>query len=178
MAVNTKHRDRFIHPALIHSPGLPIGKHMQTWALLYPIGYYDPFEEAAAPELVHPLLSQPLVELCLQLPTYLLTQGGRGRALARRAFASELPSEIINRRSKGGLEEHITAVLSRNLAFARSMLLDGELVRRGMLNRVAIEELLSGRPTKLSASPGRIHDLIGVEAWLTRWLPPNRHSAV
>lgn len=178
VVANDKQRDRFIHPALLHSPGLPIGKHMQTWALLYPVGYYDPFEQASAPELVHPLLSQPLMELCLRLPTYLLTQGGRGRALARRAFASELPSEIVNRRSKGGLEEHIKEVLSRNLTFARSMLLDGELVRRGLLNRAAIEDLLSGRPTTLSASPGRIHDLIGVEAWLSRWLPPSRRASV
>lgn len=69
-------RERFVHPALLRATALPIGKRTQAWALMHPIGYYDPFEQASAPELVNPLLSQPLVELCLRLPTFLLTQGG------------------------------------------------------------------------------------------------------
>jgi asparagine synthase (glutamine-hydrolysing) len=162
-------RERFVHPALLRPTGLPIGKRTQTRALMHPVGYYDPFEQGSAPELVNPLLSQPLVELCLGLPTYLLTQGGRGRALARRAFAGDLPPQIATRRSKGGMEEHITEVLLSNLDFARGMLIEGELVRRGLLDRAKVEELLSGRPTPLSGHPSQIHALIGVEAWLSRW---------
>jgi asparagine synthase (glutamine-hydrolysing) len=160
--------ERFMHPALV-DVDLPIGKEVQTRALIHPVGYYDPFEQASAAELVNPLLSQPLVELCLRLPTYLLTQGGRGRALARRAFASDLPPEIASRRSKGGMEEHLRRVLLRNIDFARGMLIDGELVRRGLIDRARIEELLSGRPTTLGGHTGQIHALLGIEAWLSRW---------
>ena len=138
-------------------------------ALMHPLGYYDPFEQAAAPELVHPLFSQPLVELSLRLPTYVLTQGGHGRALARRAFASDLPPQIASRRSKGGMEEHIKAVLHANIDFVRGMLLDGELSRRGILVRAKVEELLSGRPTALPGPVSQIHGLVAVEAWLSRW---------
>ncbi|MGK2898706.1 MAG: asparagine synthase-related protein [Burkholderiaceae bacterium] len=162
-------RARFVHPSLLHASGLPIGKHTQTAAVMHPLGYYDPFEQASAPELVNPLFSQPIVELCLGLPTYLLTQGGRGRALARRAFAADLPPQIASRRSKGGMEEHITEVLLSNLDVARGMLLEGELARRGLLDRARVEELLSGRPTALAGPISQIHALIGVEAWLTRW---------
>lgn len=95
---------------------------------MHPVGYYDPFERAAAPEGVRPQFSQPLVELCLRLPTYLLTRGGRGRALARRAFASELPPEISNRRSKGGTEEFLKAVLDGNRDYVRGLLLDAGLL--------------------------------------------------
>ena len=160
---------RFMHPALSEGARLPIGKSIQTVALMYPIGYYDPFEQAAAPELVHPLLSQPLVELCLQLPTYLLAHGGRGRALARNAFAADLPPQVANRRSKGGMEEHITAVMQANIDVVRGLLLEGELSRRGMLDRPKVEQLLSGRPTTLACSPSQIHGLVAVEAWLSRW---------
>ncbi|CAM5779323.1 asparagine synthase-related protein [Rhizobacter fulvus] len=161
-------RERFVHPHLL-DPRTPVGKYMQTASLMHPLGHYDPFEQTAAPELVHPLLSQPLVELCLGLPTYLLTQGGRGRALARRAFASELPARIAARRSKGGMEEHLKDVLASNLEFARGVLMDGELVRRGLLDRAAIETVLSGKPTSLPGSPGHIHAFLGVELWLARW---------
>ncbi|MFN3630920.1 MAG: asparagine synthase-related protein, partial [Casimicrobiaceae bacterium] len=34
---------RFMHPALTEGARLPIGKYMQTVALMHPIGYYDPF---------------------------------------------------------------------------------------------------------------------------------------
>lgn len=160
---------RFEHPALSEGAQLPIGKYMQTVGLIHPIGYYDPFEQESAPELVHPLFSQPLVELCLRLPTYVLARGGRGRALARSAFAADLPAQVANRRSKGGMEEHITAVLNANLDLVRGLLLEGELCRRGMLERSKVEELLSGRPTTLSCSPSQIHGLVAVEAWLARW---------
>lgn len=162
-------RQRFVHPALAQATDLPIGKFMQMVALMQPLGYYDPFEQAAAPELVNPLFSQPLVELCLQLPTYLLTYGGRGRALARHAFAQDIPAQIANRRSKGGMEEHIKAVLDLNLYFVRGMLLEGELARRGLLDRCKVEELLSGRPTALVGPISQIHGLVAVEAWLSRW---------
>jgi asparagine synthase (glutamine-hydrolysing) len=163
-----QHVERFVHPDLLH-PDLPVGKHMQTASLMHPLGYYDPFERAAAPELVTPLLSQPLLELCLGLPTYLLTQGGRGRALARRAFASELPAQIATRRSKGGMEEHLKEILDSNLEFARGVLLDGQLVGRGLLDGAALEAALSGTPTTLSGTLGQIHTFIGIELWLRRW---------
>lgn len=161
--------ERYVHPALLRANDLPVGKLTQTRQLMHPVAYYDPFELDSAPEMVNPLLSQPLVELCLKLPTYVLTHGGRGRALARRAFAADLPPEIAARRSKGGMEEHIKTVLLRNMDFARSMLLDGELVRRGLLDRARVEEALSGRPTTLESHIVRIHVYIGIEAWLTRW---------
>jgi len=160
---------RFIHPALLQASDLPLGKATQTYYLLYPTPYYDPFQAERAPETVNPLLSQPLVELCLQLPTWVLTHGGRGRALARRAFAADLPKEIATRRSKGGIEEHLKTVLLRNIDFARSMLLDGELVRRGLLDRARVEEALSGRPTTLPSHIGQLHIYVGIEAWLNRW---------
>lgn len=160
---------RFAHPALRDASDLPIGKHLQTVALMYPIGYYEPFEQARAPESVHPLFSQPLVELCLRLPSYLLTRGGQGRALARRAFSADLPPQITHRRSKGGIDDHVKAVLQRNLAFVRALLLEGELSRRGIIDRAKVEEALSGRPTTLAWLPGLVHELVAIEAWLSRW---------
>ncbi len=160
---------RFAHPALCKPAELPIGKYMQTIALMQPLGYYDPFEQAGAPELVNPLLSQPLVELCLRWPTYLLAQGGRGRALARRAYAKDLPPQIVNRRSKGGLEEHVRAVLLSNIDFVRETLLEGQLAARRIIDRPRLEALLSGRPTALAGSNSQIHALVATEAWISRW---------
>lgn len=167
-------RYHFVHPCLAHADDLPIGKYKQLRQLVSAFGYYDPYLREAAPELVNPLMSQPLIELCLGLPTYLLTQGGRGRALARQAFADDIPSQIATRRSKGGMEEHLTEVLQRNLPFARKLLLDGQLVQRGLLDRARVEEALSGRPSSEQAHVGEIHGGLAVEAWLQRWSSQHR----
>jgi asparagine synthase (glutamine-hydrolysing) len=165
-------RERFVHPALRAGRELPIGKLHQVHDLSCAFDYYDPYQRQAAPELVNPLLSQPLVELCLALPTFVLTRGGRGRALGRQAFEGDIPAEIAGRRSKGGMDEHIAAVLQRNLPFARSLLLDGELLRRGLLDRGRLEATLSGRISPLAAHVGEVHNCIAIEAWLQRWSAP------
>ncbi|HKX94642.1 MAG TPA: asparagine synthase C-terminal domain-containing protein [Methylibium sp.] len=162
-------RKRFVHPGLLTAGSLPVGKFEQLQEVIGPFEYYDPYLRQSAPELVHPLMSQPLIELCLRLPTYALTRGGRARALARQAFAGDIPPRIAARRSKGGMEEHITAVLQRNLPFVRSLLLDGQLVGHALLDRDRLEAALSGRPSTLDAHVGEIHDLVAIEAWLQRW---------
>ena len=167
---------RFVHRALLAAGCLPIGKLTQTRHLMHPIGYYDPFGREAAPEAVHPLLSQPLVELCLRLPTFVLTRGGRGRALARSSFSDDLPPEVRVRRSKGGMEEFSTAVLLNNLDFARSLLMDGELVRRGFLDRSRLERALAAQPSTFTVHVGEIHRLIGIEAWLSHWPGRDAHQ--
>lgn len=168
--LQARHRqnDAHEHPALHGHHALPIGKHRQTAQLLAPAGCYDPLLREAAPEIVNPLMSQPVMELCLAWPTYLLTHGGRGRALARQAFASDIPAEIASRRTKGGLEEHLTAVLQYNIGFARDLLLNGQLVGRGLLDRQRLETALSSHPTAQETRVGEIHQCIAIEAWLQR----------
>jgi asparagine synthase (glutamine-hydrolysing) len=160
--------EQHVHPGLALAGDLPAGKFLQVQQLLNPIGYYDPYLRDRAPELVNPLLSQPLIELCLALPTYLLTHGGRGRALARQAFASDLPRQITHRRSKGGMEEHLTAVLRRNLPFVRDLLFEGQLAGRHLLDRTRLETVLSDRPSTLAAHVSEIHGYVAIEAWLHR----------
>jgi asparagine synthase (glutamine-hydrolysing) len=85
-----------------------------------------------------------------------------------------LPARIASRRSKGGMEEHAVAVLRNNIDFARGLLLEGELVRRQLIDRNKVEEVLSGRPTALVSHPSQIHTLIAIEAWLGRWSDTRR----
>ncbi len=167
--------DRYKHPDLQRAGQLPIGKYHHLRDLIDPPGYYDPYLPEAAPELLNPLLSQPLVELCLGLPTWLLSHGGRSRALERQAFANDIPRQIVNRQSKGGMDEHTARVLHRNLPLARSLLLDGHLVREGLLDRSKLEAVLSGRLSGVDTHVNEIHHYIAIEAWLRRIAEPHTH---
>lgn len=167
----------FVHPVLRPGHGLPVGKLHQTAQLLQPLDVYDPYERETAPDFVHPLLSQPLVELCLRTPTYVLTHGGRGRGLARLAFANDLPAPIRDRRAKGGIGEQSRLLLRNNLDFARQLLLDGELVRRGLLDRARAEAMLKDSATATGVHIAEVHLHIGTEAWLQRWMSVGGRAA-
>jgi asparagine synthase (glutamine-hydrolysing) len=138
--------------------------------------YYPSFDAGPYPERTMPLLSQPLIELCLRIPTYVLIKNGMDRATARRAFAPDLPPEIIKRRNKGRIDQHIRDVLDKNLNFVRDMLLNGRLVKEGLLNLRNLELYLTRDRSPADFQYSEIlQEQLCVEAWLARWLD-NRDS--
>ncbi|HEX5207109.1 MAG TPA: asparagine synthase-related protein [Steroidobacteraceae bacterium] len=167
----------FLHPLLRHPRGAPSGKLWHAHQISQPFDFYDPLGHEGEAERISPLCSQPLMELCLRIPTYVLTQGGWDRAIARRAFYHDLPPEIRNRRHKGGIEEHLRLTLEHNRPFLRELLLDGELVRQGIIDRARLAEVLSGRATRIATGAGELLEYAGIEAWLRRWGVMGRRAA-
>lgn len=136
----------------------------------YGVYFYSPFAERDDPEYVCPLLSQPLMELCLQIPVYMHTAAGWDRALERRAFKDLLPSKIVLRRRKGSVGVAMNALLQSNLNFVRELMLDGQLVEHRILDRRKVEAALAGNNVTLSpAAVEIIGEHLSVEAWLRRW---------
>jgi asparagine synthase (glutamine-hydrolysing) len=167
----------FLHPLLRHPRGAPSGKLWHAHQISQPFDFYDPLGREGDAELISPLFSQPVMELCLRIPTYVLTHDGWDRAVARRAFYDELPPQIRNRRSKGGIEEHLRLTLEHNRGFLRELLLDGALVREGVVDRSRLAEVLSGRATRIRAGSGELLEYAGIEAWLRRWGERVRRAA-
>lgn len=160
-----------LHPWLQQPTNTPNGKFWHAYLMMVPMGYYDPFGSEGDPEQLHPIQSQPLVELCLRIPTYVLTHDGWDRAVARHAFANDVPTEIIWRRTKGGMQEHMQSVLSLNANLIRETLLDGTLVKRGYLDRSMLEEYLSFRPTteeRVGSAMAEVLEYFCLEAWIRR----------
>jgi len=57
-----------------------------------------------------PLLSQPLVELCLRISTYVLIKNAVSTGHGTAGICAGLPPEIIKRRNKGRIDQHIRDV--------------------------------------------------------------------
>src|SRR6185437_8548178 len=167
----------FLHPLLRHPRGAPSGKLWHAHQITQPFDFYDPIGQEGEAERLAPLFSQPLMELCLRIPSYVLTHGGWDRAVARRAFYEDLPPQIRNRRNKGGIEEHLRLTLEHNRPFLRELLLDGALVREGIVDRARLAEVLSGRATRIAAGSGELLEYAGLEAWLSRWGAGVRRAA-
>lgn len=120
-------------------------------------------------ELLHPLMSQPMMEHGLALPADILTDGGVDRALARRAFADRIPREILDRRGKGELTTYYGHVVRESLPWFRPLLLDGLLVRHGVLDRTETEILLDPDVLIWSGEYNLVLIRVLLELWARRW---------
>lgn len=165
-------------PALRGAEGLPLGKIKHIYHALTPHPYYWAIPHAGSPERLAPLFSQPVVELALQLPTYVLGHGGWDRAIERAAFEREVPQQIIRRRLKGASDNASRELVENNIDFLRELLLDGVLVREGLLDRKRLETFLCGsRPTAGREYSELYATRISTEAWLHRWHGLERRAA-
>jgi asparagine synthase (glutamine-hydrolysing) len=170
----------FAHPWMTPAAtrGVPPGILWHVMSVALPPAYYSAFQSNSYPERTLPLLSQPLVELCLRLPTYLLITSGIDRALARRAFANDLPDEIVKRKAKGRADQHVRNILDANIGFVREMLLDGVMVRRGLLNREVLERYLTRDRSPADFQYSEIlQEHLCTEAWLRSWLTTSSAAA-
>jgi asparagine synthase (glutamine-hydrolysing) len=168
----------FLSPWFASQRRIPPGKYWQVFGLSTPYGMSSSFAAVDDPEDVHPLLSQPLLELCLQIPTYVLASGGVDRALARRAFAAEVPPAILKRRIKGEVHLFPKDLYMKNRAFLRDLLISGTLVRERILDGERLGRVLNGAPDATDiASPTALLTLGSIEAWLQTWQRPQQRAA-
>jgi asparagine synthase (glutamine-hydrolysing) len=121
-----------------------------------------------APPVIAPLHSQPAVELFLRIPLYTLFDG-RERGLARRAFAADVPERILQRQWKDRAPGFGDELVERNRALLRELLLDGVLMREGLLDRAAVERTLSSDPVNDPVVPAEILRHLDVEIWARSW---------
>ena len=163
-------RGERLHPWFARPSALGPGK---LWHIFYastPIPFHYPFQEANEPEMVSPLFSQPVQELMLRITTPVLIRGGQDRAVARRAFAQDLPAMVLQRTGKGGVDTHVKNVLLRNIQFVREMLLDGHLVKQGLLDRERLTKAVALELPDSGASPMRLWNCLISECWARNWL--------
>ncbi|NML91202.1 asparagine synthase [Sphingobium sp. TB-6] len=127
-------------------------------------GYLRPYDMP----MINPLMSQPVVELALGIPTWRMIEGGRDRAVVRKAYAQALPSIVRDRRRKGSPSGFAMDVLLRNAAEVRERLMDGELARRHLVHAERVAAVI---PQARSSGHMyvRLLILLDMEAWISHW---------
>lgn len=119
--------------------------------------------------LVNPLLAQPVIEVCLSIPSWQWRDGGRDRAAVRAAFADRLPPAILARRVKGTPDPFCGEIVQRKRSELRERLLDGWLVAHQILDPGAIEEALRPERSTTGEENVRLLELVNAEAWCSAW---------
>lgn len=153
------------HPWLDRPGNALPGSRTHIASILRIMPMIDASDRAVRPGLIFPLMSQPIIEACLAIPSWQWTQGGRDRAAVRHAFAGRLPSEITARRSKGRLESAILPAFERSRDELKALLVSGFLARAEIIDVKAVDQALRRPVSADDFAYTRILELVDAELW-------------
>jgi asparagine synthase (glutamine-hydrolysing) len=178
--------DYVLHPWSKAATHLPQGRQHQVFLLGELLNRHRPIGNLEYADEHHPLISQPLIELCLRIPTYHLLRGGRSRAMARDAFSPGLPSQIAQREDKGGVTLWQVDLVRRSAKYLRDLLLEGVLASERVLDVQSIETFFNPARPMRQDHYFPILACIAAEAWARSMIdavqrreriPPRQHAA-
>ncbi|HYD04229.1 MAG TPA: asparagine synthase-related protein [Reyranella sp.] len=118
------------------------------------------------PAMVHPLLAQPIVELCLRIPTHLWIHGGRDRAVARAAATGLVPESNLARRGKGALGTMFRTQFRALAPQLGPFLCEGRLAEADIVDPAAITSYLEDPNRWAGYQAMRLLEIAAAEQWL------------
>jgi asparagine synthase (glutamine-hydrolysing) len=159
-----------VHPWMSGTEHLPPGRRFQVAALTEVLNRHRPPPGFQSAYELHPMLSQPLVELCLRIPSYVHLRAGVTRAVEKAAFRDVVPAEILAREQKGQSTPSVLECLHRSEAFVRELLMDGFLAREKIFDRRAMEPFLNHRRPMRLTDTFPLVSCIAAELWVRTWV--------
>lgn len=169
--LNSVREDPIEHPWFSPPESTPVGKKGHVAQILRALHHIEHRDKDLSIPMISPLLSQPVIEFCLSIPSWWVVEGGCDRAIARKAFSQRLPGAILRRQGKGGPDGFVAQFIQGHRRSIADRLVDGQLSAQGLLDRNAIETALrSGGHIAPSDCP-RIMALLDAEAWVESWSP-------
>ncbi len=149
--------------------GLPPAKFDQVNSLPHLFQVRRPLDRQGSRDVIHPLISQPLIELCLRLPTYTLCTGGRSRGLARLAFKGDVPDNILRRMTKGSASRHYMNHVALHAQQLEDALCGGALADAGLIDPDSVRAFLRHQGFRNHLSGHMVLVYYAIEAWLRTW---------
>lgn len=156
------------HPWFAAPPGALPGDREKICDLAGSHSFAHGMARNAARPMRFPLLSQPVLEACLSVPSWMWISGGRDRSVARAAFADVLPADILHRRSKGTYVNYCGAVYARYKVQMLRFLSSGQLHARGLLDLEALTKFVTADSPPRDLSFFRVFELCMIENWIRR----------
>lgn len=163
--LSSRRRHRWVEGA----EDLPPAKARQVLQLANCQTFWSDCLRARSATLLHPLLTQPVMEHCLAIPTDRLTLGARDRGLARIAFGDRLPPLIVERRDKGDLSRFYASVVRQSVDVVTELLIGGRLAAKGLVHTEDFDQALSDAQLIWDPATNRFLILGAIEVWARHW---------
>ena len=130
------------------------------------VEYQDPWNPRSELVSLIPLLSQPVVEQCLRIPTWALALGGVDRGLARSAFAGAMPDTVRLRTTKSFPDALYETLIDRDMTYITEVVLEGRMVAEKIVRRDRLETALRERDGPEGICASTLLELFNQEKWL------------
>ena len=163
-------REPDFHPWLAEPADALPGRRSHIRSVIAAFAHLDGYARHAVAPSLFPLLSQPVMEACFRIPTWMWIDGGRDRAVARAAFRNVLPARVLDRRSKGGMDAYCIRNFEANRSRIEPFLLEGHLAGAGLLDRPVVASFLRQPVSVRDQRFYRLLPIIDAEAWVRGWL--------
>ena len=154
------------HPWLDLPSGALPGKFEHIRSLMVVQTTMDGMEGGDICPVYYPLLSQPLVELCLSIPTWEWVSDGINRSVVRESFDKLIPDKISKRRGKGNYITFAGEVFEKNREVLRDILIGGVLHKRGIIDANEINNFLNDGIKSRDSSFLRMFEIANTENWV------------
>ena len=155
-----------LNPWLVPPPNTLPGDRRRIFEICAAQGFQESALRSFTRPIRMPLLSQPVVETCLRVPSWMWFEGGQNRAVARLAFADLLPSKVSARRSKGSLTAYLGAVHRRKKHEITNFLVGGALHAQGLVDADALRCLEAREQFSDDTLFMRLFQLCAIENWV------------
>ena len=157
------------HPWLAVPHDCLPGKAAHIASLIRAQYHLDRFPREAGVANISTLLSTPVVEACLSIPSWLWCTKGRDRAVARDAADGQVPSSLLSRSFKGSPVDLHTRFFYANRIEIEELLVEGQLAKHGLLDKHAVAAYVrrSGPPKDMGYL--RLLELADAEIWCRSW---------
>ena len=145
------------------------GKAGQIESLCHAVSYSE--RNQSMPNIcnTHPLLSQPIIELGLRIPTYQSFYDGYDRIFFRRAVSRLKKTKSLWRRIKGQTTGSMVKQCAFHTQNISDIILNGKIVSSGMVNKQWLEEqLVKMQHGQVENLWPILHILTG-QLWLNQW---------
>lgn len=130
----------------------------------------DKIAMSVAVEARVPFLDHKLVEFALRIPQAIKIRGRRTKALIKQAAAGLIPERIIQRPKQGFAAPGSGWFRNELAKEVRATLLEGQMVKRGYLNRAFVTHLLDQHQACGYDRGVELWNLYNAEMWHRHWI--------
>lgn len=157
-----------VHPWIEFARGATPGKRAHLAMISSALSSMELYDRRWSPPQIAPLLSQPVIETCLSIPSWRWIADGVDRSIARRAFRGSLPDVLLDRTSKGGPDGFMHSIYRLKGSELKAMLKNGLLMANGVLDPSFVDQ--PDDPTWRGKPRARRMMSLGIaEAWAQHW---------
>ncbi len=138
-------------------------------SLFHAVSFADRNQRIFGQTITHPLLSQPIIELALKIPTYQSFNNGFDRIFFRKAVSSIKNPQSLWRTVKGETTSSMAKSFAHHASIVHDILLNGRLSKEGFINKEWLNEQMAKIRHGNIENLWPITRLLTAQLWLNQW---------